>query len=283
MTLRASAQLPPAARRVGGLLANARPLTSLEDYDGNSIGARWARGVVFAGYSCVEPALRGPCANQFTSGGDQVDQAQPPNGPWSFMPTTVRQGTRCTTLSMLNGQQMSERRLDATREWAAGHVLQTGEHTEHDDGEGGEQTNPALVDGTTIASGLPPVSALGVLEQAAANNLYGAPWVIHATPQIAANLLAASAIWRDGTRWRTASEAPVIVSPGYTGSDLYATSEVYAGAGEREFLADVDRTVNNADAWADELVLAVFDPCWVGVVGTDITAGGAGGVDGGSP
>lgn len=261
-------ELPPAARQFGGLLAAARPLTS--------VAGEWWRGVAFSGGGCAEPALRGPCDNEYSTGGPIVDAAARPSGPHSFTPTTVRQGTECTTLSQHQGGDMSAARLDATREWAAGHVLQTGDHTEHEQPGGTTALNPALIDGTSLsASPLAVVDAVACAEQSAADALFGAPAMLHASPLLATHMLAAAVMERDGRVWRTPLGSVVIVSPGYTGVDLYVTGEVFAAAGERQVNAEpvstVDRTVNTTVAWADELVISVFDACWHGLVTTTVT------------
>ena len=266
--VRARIELPPASRQFGGLLAAARPLGQVTD--------EWTRGVVFSGRGCVAPAMRGPCDNDLSTGGPIADTAARPSDGWSFTPTTVRQGTECTTLSRFDGGRMSAARLDTSREWAAGHILQTGDHTEHQLPGGGTQFNPALVDGTSLtAPPLDVVDAVACAEQVAADELFGAPAVLHASPLLATHMLAAAAMERDGRVWRTALGSLVVVSPGYTGADLYVTGEVFAAAGERQIddqpRSQVDRSVNTQTVWADELVLSVFDACWHGVVTTTVS------------
>jgi hypothetical protein len=196
----------------------------------------------------------------------------------TFAPTTVRQGVSCTTLSGTNAGDLATARIEATREWAAGHILETGDHTTHvvDDTE---VDNPALADATDLEVGpASPIDALACLEQAAADNLFGSPAFIHASPLVGTHLLAANAIWRDGRRWRTASGNVLVVSPGYSGSEMYVTAEVFSASGQQQVTdpaRSIDRSVNLMESWADELVLSVFDPCWSGRISVDVTACGA--------
>jgi hypothetical protein len=111
---------------------------------------------------------------------------------------------------------------------------------------------------------------LSCLEQHIADELFGAPGNIHASPLLKTHLLHEQVIYSDGRRWLTAMGNVVIASPGYTGTTLYATSEVFVAAGQRGVNTAVDRTVNQTSAWAEDLVMAVFDPCWIGSVDVEV-------------
>jgi hypothetical protein len=248
------------------LLAAARSLADVE--------TEWWRGVTFSSMGCVGPQLLGPCEENFTTVGPQTPDAV--GDVRSFVPVSTRQGVACTSLSGVDVSQLAGYRLDQTREWALGHVLQTGNHTTHNisDGAGGytEVDNPALNDAEDVVPGtaLPAIDAVACLEQHAADNFFGGSVHLHASPLVASHLLASGVVERDGRRLVTALGSSVIVSPGYTGSELYVTSEVFAAAGERSILSDVDRQVNEVSAWAEDLVMAVFDPCWFGRVEVDV-------------
>jgi hypothetical protein len=114
------------------------------------------------------------------------------------------------------------------------------------------------------------LNALACLEQHAADNFFGAPAMIHASPLLATHILGAPGMHRDGRRWITATGNVLVISPGYTGVDLYVTTEVFVAAGQRGTISDADRSVNQVSAWAEDLVMAVFDPCWAGRVEVDV-------------
>jgi hypothetical protein len=254
--LYAKIALPASTRPIGGVLAAARDLAGAVD------GGQWWRGVTFTGDGCIAPITRDACLDA----GTQIDTpSRPPGAPTNWNPITVRQGAECSALGNdPDGQaELAGRRLEATREWAVGRALQTG--------VGAEAPNPSFDDAVVVASAVTPTVALACLDQEAANALFGAAAFIHASPLLASHLLAANVLWRDGTRWRTASGNVVVVSPGYFGVSLFATAEVFAASGFRTPLAGVDREVNTVTAWADELALAVFDPCWIGEAVTTVT------------
>jgi hypothetical protein len=214
--------------------------------------------VTFTGDGCIAPVVRDACVDV----GTQTDVPSRPDGaPAEFSPLTIRQGAECSALSgnRAGQEELAARRLDATREWAIGRELQTGTET----------GNPNLASATVFGTGT-PAEALACLDQMAADNLFGGGAFIHASPLVGSHLLTEQAIWRDGQRWRTAAGSVVVISPGYQGVDLYATSEVFAATGQRSTLVDTDRRVNTDVAWADELALAAFDPCWMAAFTTDV-------------
>lgn len=254
--------LPPASRPAAGLLAGARSLNVDE----------WWRGIAFAEVGCAEPTWRGPC----TSGADapvSLGDSQ------QFAPITIRQGLDCSALSMSDIRTMAASRLDVTREYAMARTLMTGDGTEQDD----SGTLNASIHGQAeeLDEQDNVNEAIARLEEEASKNLYGARAFIHVPPALAA-FIEVNAAWRDGTVWRTMMGNVVIVSPGYFGEDpdgvleptrrwVYASGEVYASSGQRTVLFDVDRDVNTSVAWAQELGLVVFDPCWV--AGAPVSSG----------
>jgi hypothetical protein len=254
--LTAKAVLPASTRPFGGVLASARDLAAAVD------GGQWVRGVKFTGDGCIAPIIRDACVDV---GAQSDDASRPDLAAAEWHPIEIRQGAECSALGNdPEGQaELAGRRLDATREWAVGRMLQVGLAS---------SPNPNFTDdAAVVASAVSPSEGLACLDQEAANALYGMPAVIHASPLLAGHLLAANVLWRDGTRWRTAAGSIVIVSPGYFGVSLFATAEVFAASGFRTPLSGVERTQNTLTAWADEVALAVFDPCWIGEAATTVT------------
>ena len=246
-------ELPPAEAPTQGVLASARQL------DGE-----WWRGVKFRTDGCAEPTLQGPCPADVAGSPIRPDEA-------TFWPVAIRQGASCSALSGTDVELVASRRLDWSREWAVARELQTGFWSDRDAPPGADG-NPSLAGGVVVEAGNhAPTRALALLEQAGSNQLHGQRLFLHSSPLIASFLLEAGTIWRDGRRWRTVLGNVLVVSPGYQGVDLYVTGEVFAATARREVLLEHDRTVNDSIAWADEVGIAVFDPCWHGRVSTDIT------------
>jgi hypothetical protein len=258
--------LPPSGRPVGGLLSAARP-----------IGGQWWRGVMFASGQCLSPEAIGPCSGD---GGSPVDKpTQRPSEPATFQAFNVYQAAECTTLGRSDIRAFAESSLDVTREFGVALELLAGTAT----------GNPSLGDATDLGAATDPVSALGCLDQMAAQSLSGRLAFIHASPAIAVAWMNNGAMWRDGRIWRTASGNVVVVSPGYdgrapggspavVGDSLYAyvTGEVYAEVGQRETLQSVERAQNTDQAWAEDAALVAFDPCFVAAIDTTVILCGVG-------
>ena len=248
-------ELPPPERPNRGLLASARPLGG---------GIEWWRGVKFRSDGCSPPQVMGPCP-------DGVSHAPHRPGSTTFWPVGIRQGATCSTLSGSDMEELAGNRLEWSREWTLGRELQSGFWSDRDappDADG----NPNLDAGTVVEGATHDVvDALGKLEEAGAAELHGAQLVIHAPPRAATHLLDRRVIWQDGRTWRTVTGSVFIVSPGYTGVDMYVTGQVFASTGRREVLVDHDREVNDTIAWAEEVGIALFDPCWHGKITTDLT------------
>jgi hypothetical protein len=78
-------------------------------------------------------------------------------------------------------------------------------------------------------------------------------------------------VWRDDSgNLRTPAGNLVVVDPGYSGTSLYATGEVWAATQSLGTKTFTDRSDNTDRAWADRLVLALFDPCFIAEVTTDL-------------
>ena len=249
-----SIELPPPERPNRGLLASARPLGG---------GMDWWRGVKFRSDGCAEPQIIGPCP-------DEVTHTPLRPGEATFWPVMIRQGAICSTLSGSDMKELAGNRLEWSREWSLGRELQTGFWSDRDAPPGGAG-NPSLDDGTVVVAGTHDVvEALALLEQAGADNLHGAQLYIHGSPYVATHLLDRRVIWQDGRTWRTVTGSVFVTSPGYTGFDLYVTGQVFAATGRREVVADHDRDINDTIAWAGEVGIALFDPCWHGKAATDL-------------
>lgn len=254
--------LPPPNRSTAGLLAAARALERDE----------WWRGVAFAQVGCAPPSWRGPC----TDGNNE------PNGigaDHTFAPITVRQGVECSTLSRSDIEDLGVRRLDATREFAVARALLTGENTEHGD-PASPDLNPSLRGQAEEFSTQDSITeAIALAEEEIADNFRGMRAFIHVPPRLAPFISTHTGEAR--TVFRTLAGNTVVVSPGYDGAApdgsltiterwVYVSSEVHAETGMREVFSNVDRNENTDVAWAQELALALFDPCWVGAIPVDI-------------
>lgn len=234
------------SQRVGGLRSAAN---SLEE-----VAPDWTRGLYVGGAGCLAPARIGPCAV-----GDADSQS--PSAVQLFKPATIRQIVRCSRLGGSVGEFASRAR-EVTVEYAMAAELFDGQAT----------SNPSLSGSVThdLGTALLVVEALACIEAAAAEALSGRIAFIHVPAGIAAYL--PSNLWRDDRgRWRTLAGNVLVISPGYTGSSIYATGEVWAAIGGFGLQTYLDRADNTDEAWADALALAVFDPCFVASIDTSVT------------
>jgi hypothetical protein len=239
-TLMEGAEVEVAPRK-GGLLGTALPAPQ-----------GWTQGLSIPFYGCGEPVLQDRCVTA-----NDVDGADGPHrtSVAEFGPFGISQGATCSTLSRLDQKRHAEARLESTTEWAVARQLAT-------DGIG--LGTPSLEDGLslgTVADG-DFVLAVATLEQAAADNGFGAQWWLHAPVKAAAYLAAADQM-EDGM---SAAGAPWIISPGYpvltpTTVRLWATGPVWASTSDSFVLNDVDWTVNEDTAFANRDAIVAFDPC----------------------
>jgi len=250
--------LPPSGRTPGGLLGASRPLPD---------GVDWWRGVTFASSQCVPPQVVGSCTDGAES---KVPQAL--SDAQSFDAFGVLVAIECTTMGKTGVVAFAGQSLDVVREYAISGEFLTG----------AASGNPSLADAEVyLSAATNPTDALACLEQASASALSGRLAFIHVAPAIATALLSDAAIYKEGRLWYTASGNIVVIAPGYDGREpvsqsnptstapapgdplfMYATGEVYAAFGQREDLLGVERGVNTLQGIAEEMALAVFDPCF---------------------
>lgn len=186
-----------------------------------------------------------------------------------FEPIWIRQSAACSTISQIGTIPISLNRLEGTTEYALGLALATGVGSD----------NPSFADATIVQVAeadipvIAAISAVGCLEQAAANLGFGAEVVLHA-PVGAAAWLTAGNLMIDGY---SPAGHQWIISPGYPGGEvdgdnqvisIWATGTVWAGVSESYVLRDPATGMNpigwqtNYDAaYAQRLGLAAFDPC----------------------
>lgn len=247
-TLVAPAELDQSARARGGLLSVALPPPE-----------GWMRGIAVNFHGCGEPILRDKCIAA-------VDTPHRP-GVAEFPAFPIEQSSTCSTLSDIDHEEHARDRLDATTEWALGRQLATDQA-----GTGAPSLEDATVLGTMDLLEL--ATAVGCLEQAAADTGFGARWVLHAPVRAAAYLaerrLNIDGFTPSGQRW--------IFSPGYpsnigTTMGLWATGVVWAavsGVDVHSGTADFRR--NSLDGWAMRTGIVAFDPCINLAIGVNVPA-----------
>lgn len=231
----------PAPRPVeGGLLRAALPFPD----------SRWTRGVKFNSSECLD-GLPFPFCNLPDSPVEKTSQN--PSEVETFDSFGIIVTVDCTTLGSGDPAKYAEQGLDVKREYVVAVEFSTGLTT----------NNPSLADATGVGTGSGIVEALALLEDEIADAIGGRLALIHVSPGNGVLLAAASAIRFSEGQWRTPSGHIVVISPGYHDLvDLHATGDVYAGTAGTTTLSSVDRTVNQRFATAEELGLAVFDPCF---------------------
>jgi hypothetical protein len=229
---------------VGGLLSAARPLP-----------AGWERGVTFGDGWCLDPAPWPYCLPDVSpppSPGEKQAQGLAPGA--EFDPFGLYQAVECTTLSTDAARTEAGETLAATADWLMGQELQTGAQT----------GNPSLEDATPVAAGgAGYAEALATVEGQIAAELKGRLGFVHVTPADLVLLVAAQVVVRDGRTWRTPGGHVVVSSAGYDfDGTLHATGEVFAAVSPVETRVDVDRSINQTVAYAEQIGLAVFPPCF---------------------
>lgn len=249
MALEVTITLPAPNPVEGGLLNAARPIE-----DGG-----WVRGLIVNSSQCTE-ALPYPFCNRPGEGDPVQKETQDVGDADTFEPVGVTVTVDCSTLGG-DPAKFAEQGLDVLREYTIASELATGTVT----------ANPALSDATVVGSGDTPKEALAVLEDEIADVAQGRQAFIHVSPS---NMVRIEGALRwTGTRWLTPSGNVVVTSPGYTTlTDLHATGEVFVGVGGRATLNSIDRNVNTRFITAEELGIAVFDPCFNIAVATETSA-----------
>lgn len=249
MALEVTITLPAPNPVEGGLLSAARPI---ED-------AGWVRGLIVNSSQCLD-ALPYPFCNRPGEGDPVEKDVQDVGDADTFEPVGVTVTVDCSTLGGDPGK-FAGQGLDVLREYTIATELAAGTVT----------ANPALSDASVVGSGATPKEALAVLEDEIADAAQGRQAFIHVSP---GNMVRIEGALRwTGTRWLTPSGNVVVTSPGYTGlTDLHATGEVFVGVGGRATLTSIDRNVNTRFVTAEELGIAVFDPCFNIAVSIDTSA-----------
>lgn len=239
MVLLTPTQVDQSARMPGGLLAKSLPAP-----------AGWERGgIAIPFYGCGEPILRDKCV---------VGEDVPHEGgvPASFPAVPIEQGSMCSTTGPDSLIGTARDRFTATADWALSRQLQT------DQADTGA---PKLDDATSlgVVADADFATAVGCLEQAAANSGFGAVWVLHTTVRGASYLAQQGLMTIDGF---TPAGARVIIGSGYANPDgttvtLWATGQVWASITDPDTLEGVAWRTNNIEAWARGVGVVAFDPC----------------------
>jgi hypothetical protein len=196
---------------------------------------------------CID-GLPFPFCNPSSS--PEVKTSQRPGDAETFTPVGIIVTVDCSTLGG-DPVKYAEQGLDVLREYIVATELATG----------GTTANPSLADATLVGSGVDTLDALAVLENEIAERAQGRQAFIHLSPGNAV-LVSDHLRFADG-QWLTPSGHVVVISPGYTTlDDLHATGDVFAETGGTARLDSVDRNVNTRYVTAEELGIAVFDPCF---------------------
>lgn len=244
MTLKTAIELPSPTRVGGGLLSASRPLPP-----------GWERGVLFNGSTCLGPASWPYCLPELSPPASPPQEKTPDTASAvaEFEPTGIHQAVECTTFSQDRAATLATEALDVTAEYQLGLELATAVET----------GNPSLADASSTTAG-DVVTALAAIENSIAGALYGRLGYIHVSPGMLVELLAADLLTREGRTWRSPMGNTVVASPGYVtlGDNIHATAEVFASLSVPETRVDVDRSINQSVAYAEQIGLAAFDPCF---------------------
>lgn len=227
------------------LTPSARPnglLSVLRRFPANT---QWQRGVDVLVGSVLSPDRVGPCP----VGSGEPDS---PGSVDRFLPVEIRQGVFCSALygGAQRTVQYAEESAGVTFAFALSSELVTGSAT----------SNPSLSDATSLGTHTTAVAAICAIEAGLEPRLSGRQGVIHVPVGHACDL--GNTVYRstyEGREvWRT--YAGNLVAIHGTGSVVYGTGEIWGDwelAGTQDY---VDRATNTAEAWANVLAIAVFDP-----------------------
>lgn len=247
MTLVRGITLPPSSTVGGGVLDES---TGLPD--------GWERGLAFAAEACLAAGSHVFCPDSPTEKEFQSTTTT------EFSPFGVEVSIVCSTLGGFRNQADRDARADQAlrgkAEIAVGHTLATGETL-----AGVDTGNAGLVDAVSGGSAATAAGALAIIEDSIGANLGTYLAWVHVTPATLTELLDAGVVYRDLGSWRTGTGHLVVASPGYVGNiddEIVATTEVFAGISETEFIRTTDRVDNRYLSVHEAAALAVFDPCY---------------------
>lgn len=227
----------------GGLLDRALPLP-----------AGWERGVTGIGTDgCLAAGVHLYCPD--TSPGSPAEKQYQSLDTFSFEPFVVEVSVVCSNLGItFEAEAAARSAAEVKAEAVLGAELATGTVT----------GNSSFADAVDFGLWADPVDALSGLEGVIASNAGGFLGYVHIAPSDLVLLVAANALWRDLSGWRTPGGHVVISSPGYQDSlegILVATPVVHAEVGAVTGIVAQDRRLNRRMATFEAPVLAVYDPC----------------------
>lgn len=226
------------ARMPGGVLSKSLPAP-----------AGWERGgISIPFYGCGEPVLRDKCVQS-------VDVPNR-NTVGDFPAVPIEQGSMCSTTGPDSLVGSVEARYQATADWSLSRQLFSDQAA-----TGAPNLGDATVLGTVADADF--ATAVGCLEQEAANTGFGAVWVLHTTVRGASYLAQQGLMTIDGF---TPAGAKVIIGTGYenpagTTVRLWVTGQVWASITAPEDVEAVAYRQNNVEAWARGVGVVAFDPC----------------------
>lgn len=257
-----------------GLLAQSRPLPE-----------GWQRGIRFLDLSCEAPVVMGECPS-----GENLKPTQR-GDMFEFRPFEVIQALSCSTLdNRTDWDALSSAELERTKDFAISRELLTGVARNRDLGPESLPVNALINQAGVVGSTYDDLAtALGCLETKVLNRGAGRGVTLYMPISVAHQAMADSLLWRDGARWRTVTGSTVIISAGFdgrppsniedtappvegTGLYVYATTSVWAGTGSTTVLHDVNRSINDVNARAEQNALVAFDVCSTWSVETPVLA-----------
>jgi hypothetical protein len=239
MVLLQPAQVDQSARMPGGLLSKSLPAP-----------AGWERGgIAIPYYGCGEPVLRDKCV--------VAEDIPNRNGAVAEFPTVpIEYGSACSTTGPDSVLPSAQAGYDATADWSLSRQLQT---------DAVSNGQPTLGDGNLLGTVADAdfATAVGALEQAAADSGFGRVWVLHTTVRGASYLAQQGLLTIDGF---SPAGAKWVIGTGYenpngTTVELWATGPVWASVAEPVDIENVARRQNNLEAWSRGMGVAGFDPC----------------------
>lgn len=237
------------ARMPGGLLSRSLPAP-----------AGWETGgLVIPFYGCGEPVLRDKCIT--------AEDVPTRTGVGEFPAVPIEQGSQCSTSGpdILGGSVAD--RFAATADWALSRQLQTDQAA-----TGAPKLDDAVVLGTVADADF--ITAMGCLEQAAADAGFGAAWTVHAPVRAASYLAYQGQVDLNGL---SPTGAPVVFGSGYTMPSatsvrLWVTGRVWASISTPDVFEATAHRLNNDEAWARGEGVAAFDPCMIFAIDVTVPA-----------